>query len=190
MAKSSLTVEMKAKERQLVDAMKKIERLSASYEQRLTKLTGTSQKAGEAQKKFGRDAKRAFEEIRGPQERYDRKMRALNHLVERGAITQREYGLAAKQAGEKMARAGRSGRSAFGPRALSQVKQLAGALGLTAGAAGGVGVAIALVKAEFQALLEVQRRAKETSQTVGQAQIGALRNLGADTPAQRDAFSK
>jgi len=145
-----------------------------------------AKKAARDREAMERRAQQVIRETMTAQERYNAKLKDLDRLLAAGAIGQREHARATRQARDEMERAEDSGRRAFGPQALTWVRNIAGALGLVGGVAG----AVAVVRREYEALIETQRRAKDTSMTAADAQVKMLRNLGATTDKERDAFLK
>lgn len=70
---------------------------------------------------------------------------------------------------------------------------LSGAVGQVAKLAGGylsIRTAMTLVNDEIRSMIESQRRMKEASMTLAEVQVGALRNLGATSDAEREAFTE
>ncbi|MBN1590851.1 MAG: hypothetical protein JW888_15165, partial [Pirellulales bacterium] len=123
-------------------------------------------------------------QTRNPLERYNQKVADLNSLLQKTGMTQDTYRRRLSQLRGEYEAASNAGEKAFGSRAMFMVKNLAGALGVGAGLAG----VLAAVRAEYQHLIEVQREAAGISKTVTEVQETALTNLGAETPAERDAF--
>jgi len=189
-------MEMEAAE--ILQEMVKVIKKTKDHEAALKKLGAESEKVTKKEKEHAREVKRAFDEIRGPQERYKRGMRALNELVQKGKITQREYGEAVRRSQERLDGAGRSGQKAFGPQALSMIKNVAGALGVTGGVAGAISlinkgyevwlkniqeVALSAEKASrsyiaFAALQEGGTKGKRVEETASLAAGKGVRDLG------------
>lgn len=181
---SRIVVEMTGDEAKLHQAMMAAVADHAKLEQGVDKVAAKSKKLAREEAAVAREAKRIYEETRTPQEQYNARMARLNELVKRGGIDQNTFARASRKAGDELRRTGQKGQTAFGQKALGMVRSFAGALGISAGLAG----AVQIVRKEYEALLAVQDKARESSLNLAGAQNAALRNLGADTAAERDAF--
>jgi len=199
---SRVVVEMSAEDAKLHAAISRAVADHAKHESGIGKVAEASRRAAKEEEQLAREAKKVYEGTRTPMEQHQARLQRLAEMVQKGKIDQETYGRAAsesyskmdaalqktrdsaQQTGEKLDQAGKSGIAAFGPQALSMVKTLAGALGVGAGLAG----AVSLVRKEFEAVIAAQDRAKQATLTTAQAEINALRNLGAATPEERDAF--
>lgn len=148
------------------------------------KLTQSAKAAAKAARELERFAKQAAESVKTPQEKHIERTKKLDAAYRAGHLSVKQYNLALAQSRQELASAGKANNSVFGSQAVSMAKQLAGALGLTGGVAG----AVALVRAELNDLWETQKQIRDASLTVADAQIKAFRNLGADSPEDRDAF--
>ena len=126
-------------------------------------------KMTKAEKEFARETKKAFDEIQGPQERYNQRQKALNALLKQGKINQTEFATATRRAKERLDAAGRSGQQAFGARALGDLKSYA--LGMLS-ISGGIG----LITSAFSQLRE-ERKAMADEQAEASLSAGALAQL-------------
>jgi len=144
-----------------------------------------TREATRREEEYGRAARQVLQQIQSPQERYNAKLRQLGTLLRAGKLSQDQFTRAARQAKGELDGAGRAGDKAFGPNALSMVRSFASALGMTGGVAG----AVMLIRNEYQTMLDTMQRAKEASMPLADAQIKALRNLGATSEKERDRFT-
>ncbi len=158
----------------------------AGAEKSAKKMTDGTREAKREQEEMGRIAKRAIEDARTPLQRYNEQLLRLTELLHDGKIKQNEYDLAVQKAKGSLHEAGTAGENAFGPRALGMVRQFAGALGIGGGIAG----AVALIKAQWQQVIEVQRQALDVTLSQADAQAGAIQMLGPRSAAEREDFIK
>lgn len=156
----------------------------AAHQQKMRELSPEARKAAAAEKELGDSAKRWLAQVATPQQQYNTKVAELNKLLAAGKLNQDQYGRAVALARSEMDQAGKAGNEAFGPGALAMVQSFAGAFGMAGGLAG----AIALARAEYENLINVQQQAAAISMPIAQAQETALTNLGADTKEQQDKF--
>jgi len=179
-------VEMTGDEARLWQSLQRIVRGEQQVAGGFDAIGKQAKEAAKEQKQLERAATRYYEATRTPQERYNAKLKELDVLLQKGKVSQDTYTRAVKQAKGEMDAAGQAGKSAFGQQMKSAIGSLTTMLMGGAGLAG----AINLVKQEYENMIEVQGRAKEASVTVAQAEIAALRNLGATTAGQREVFVK
>jgi len=176
---------MSGEEAKLFQSFQNVIRQAGKFEQSLNQTGQAAQKLSREEQAMAREAKRAFEEARSPLEKYNAAKQALDGLLKKNKISQEEYNAALRKSKTELEGTGQAGEQAFGAKAVGMVKMMAGALGLTGGVAG----AVALVRMEYQHLIEVQREAAMAQMTVAQAQEAALTNLGATTAQERDKFT-
>ena len=84
------------------DKMAKVQALNDKLMAQIGQLVKQTQKGSDEEIAMGRAAKRVLEEIRTPAERYAQQMRELNMLLEKGKLTQEQYGRAAAKARDGM----------------------------------------------------------------------------------------
>lgn len=162
----------------LQEAGTQIERL----EQKITQAAGRSQKAKQAEIRLIREAQRAYSDSLSPVEQYNRKMASLKGLLDRNKISQNEYTAAAKRSQQALMETGKAGQSAFGTRALSQIKGFAtGFLGL--------GVAIGIAKTALSDLA-AEREALAEKQRAAQRGIGSLAQVATSRAHMEDLVTK
>ncbi len=143
-----------------------------------------TRKAAKEQEDAAAAGKRVWEQTRTPVQRYNAELERLRGLLHRGAIDQNTYRVAVAQANDELRAVEEAGSNAFGSKALGMLAKLTTAI------AGGAGLAAAwrVVTAEINASIEARNRAAQESMSVADAQAAALRNLGAETPEERDKF--
>ena len=133
MAQSQQETRITGDAAQFIQEVGKVIAKSKEHEAALKKLTGETKKLTKEEKALAREAKKVYDDIRGPQERHERRVKALNQLVEKGTITQKEYRDAIARTNREYRGAGKAGRDAFGARALGQVQSMiTGFLGVSA----------------------------------------------------------
>ncbi len=173
-------------------ALKEVQRLSkelGKLEKSFDKLAKSSKKGTTEKIKLDKQAmeldrqrKRVLEQIITPQEKYNKKVKELNVLLRTGRLTQDQYSRAVRKTRDDLKGADRAGQSAFGTGALRRVGTYVAGLATIA-------QAVRLITDEFRLQVEVQKRAGQRSVTLADVQIAAFRNLGAETPEQRDIFT-
>jgi hypothetical protein len=178
--KNTFTVDNTGALRAIKDAQKEVAKLEKENE----KLARSSKKGAQENAEASREAKRLLASLVTEQEKHNKRVAELKRLLADNRISQEQYAAAVRRSQAEVDRAGQSGMDAFGPQAIAAVKSMATAV------AGGAGLAAAwkLVTDEINAANEARKRAGEESVTVADAQAGALRNLGATDPADRDRF--
>ncbi|MFH2204006.1 MAG: hypothetical protein ABIJ96_12880 [Elusimicrobiota bacterium] len=135
---------------------------------------------------MARAGMRTWEMTRTPLEQYNRQLVQLQTLLRNGRISQETYNRAVLQARDAYAAAGTAGMGAFGTRMLQSLTTLGYALGAPVGILG----TLMLIKTEFNSVIEAQRRMKEATLTVAEAQRNARINLQADTQQEQEEFDK
>ncbi|MFH1266682.1 MAG: hypothetical protein ABIK89_13210 [Planctomycetota bacterium] len=133
---------------------------------------------------MARSGQKVWEKTRTPLEMYNLRVARLKVLLDQNKISQETYNRAVLQSQAALNAAGAAGITAFGPQALRMISTFASGLGIVGGVAG----AAMLVRREFEGIIEAQRRAKQASLTTADAQIQALRNLGATSAGEREDF--
>ena len=111
------------------DLLQEVHKINTRLDKMEDKYRGVAQetkKTTKEEKEFGRETKRALDEIRGPQQRYEQRTRALHALLKQKKITQEQFNTALRRTKERYEQAGRSGERAFGARALTQLTGLVG----------------------------------------------------------------
>lgn len=169
MAQSQQETRITGDAAQFLQEVGKVITKSKEHEAALKKLTGETKKLTNEEKKLAREAKRVYDETRTPQERHTRKMEELNRLVRKGAIDQQTYRRAVRQSQQQLDGAGKAGQRAFGPAALTQLKNYAaGFLSVSAG----IGIVI-------RGLRQLQEERKALAQSLVQTELsaGALATL-------------
>lgn len=126
------------------------------------KLKKSLQDVAKSSKQFSREAKRAYEQTRTPQERYNRKISELATLYSKARISHGTYTRSVKQARQELDRAGKAGQRAHGPLSLRNV----GAMAL-----GYIGVSKAIGLA-VRALGEMDAKEREIAQRQREARVG------------------
>jgi hypothetical protein len=122
-------------------------------------------------------------------------LKALDRVVQK----EREMALAGAKAGEDTARGGEKANGvlgkltqtidgAFGQGAAGKIVSFAGKLGLITSAAGVVMAAVAQVKREMQAVIDLQKNMVEPQLTLSSARRDLIRNMPGSTQAQVDAM--
>lgn len=144
------------------------------YKKQLRDLQGETKKLTKEQQALAREAKKAFEDARSPQERYRQKMEQLNRLVKKGTIDQRHYQAAVAKTNREYRAAGQAGQRAFGPQALGQLKSMA--LGYV-GVSQGISAVVGLLRQEKQLRDEIADQ-----QVTSAASIGKLAQLKRPLP--------
>ena len=134
------------------------------------------------QEKLARAARKVYDDTRSPAERYAAKMRELNDLVRRGKIDHDTYRRAAIAAHRDMAAQGKTATSGL-------VNWARGLVGLVAGYAS-VQTAVRAVTAVIKDQEQLQERSRQKTETIAEAQIGSLRNLGPVSQEARADFVK
>jgi hypothetical protein len=133
-----------------------------------------------------RDAEKLKRTLGGAMGEYTRELERAEKHLKSGRISQDDYARAVSNARDKLNEANTASQSAFGTKAIEMVKGMVAALGVGSGLAG----AVKLIRDEWEAVIEAQRRAATATVTEAQAEGEALRNLGAETPAERDRYLK
>lgn len=176
MAKPSTSLDMNADERGVVRAFQAVRKQAEGLGLNLKGLTQISNKAAAAEAKLAREAKRVFTETRTPMENYLQKKRSLNTLLQQNKINQETYNRAIRKAQGEYLSAGKAGKQAFGPQALSMVRNLAGGLGMTLG----VGGAIAAINRGYETWLQnIREIASEANKASGEIiALAALQEPG------------
>jgi len=176
--------------RAAVEAMDRLAKqsrvLSAEEEEAAQKKQALIDEARRKQEELGRSGQRVWDQTRTPLERYNAKLLDLNRLVQKGAIDQETFRRATQRAKDELDRAGEAGQKAFGPQALSMLSRFGTALGITGGVAG----AVALVRKEYQSLIETQKEAGRLSVGAAGAESAALANLAPETTQERESYLK
>jgi hypothetical protein len=166
MADNRVVVEMTGEEAKLLKSLENAATAFAGVDGSIAKITASARAAAKEEEQLATAAKRVYDETRTPAEQHNARMERLNALLKSGKLDQETYGRAAKMAGDELAAAGEKGHKAFGPEALGMVKTFAGALGIGTGLAG----AIAMIKHEWKAVIETQKRALEATLPMADAQ--------------------
>ncbi len=162
MAKDKVAVLFRGDDADLIQKVDNIETRFQKLEDRLKGTTAESKKLTQQEKEFGRQTKRALDEIRGPQQRYEQRTRALHALLKKGKITQAQFNTALRRTKEGYEGAGRAGQQAFGPQALVQVK------GMVTGYLG-IGAAVAAAGQSFGVWLQnIKEIAAEANKASGE----------------------
>jgi len=169
---------VKAKHDMLV-AQKKLEEQNKKSDTRV-------QEATQKQKELAQAGKAVFDQSRTPLQRHNRELGKLKYLYRQGAIGQRTYNAAVRQATFEYNKAAMAQRGAFGRTALAGVRSLTAAFGI----GGGLYTAVSLVRGEIDAMYEKWERMKEATKETADPQIAALRNLGASSIEERNKFTK
>jgi tRNA(Ser,Leu) C12 N-acetylase TAN1 len=180
--------------------MRMYERMAAKQTESIEKTMAAMKATDElsrSEEKLEQAAKRVFDSIATPQEKFNAQIERLNTLLKENKISVETYGRAVDQQASKLKQAEDAAKSlaaenqnAFGKAAIGHVIEFAGALGLVTTASGAIGMAINLAKKEFEDFWETERRFKETTLSTADAEIGALRNLGVTTDKDRDKYKK
>ncbi len=181
---ADMILRMTGEAQAVIQQLGQVRRAQETLEQKLRDFGTTSQKVGQEERELNRMREQVLRQIQTPQEQYNQKVGQLDRLLKANKLSQDQYNRAVAQSKQEMDRAGESGQKAFGPMALGMTRQLIGALGITGGVAG----AIQLVRAEYQALIEAQREAAQTSLTLAESQEQALLNLGATSKQEIDEY--
>ena len=146
-------VEMDGDESKLWQAWQRIVQQEAKAATGLTKVGGEARKAAKEERDLTRAAEQLYAKTRTPQEQHNQRLAKAKDLLSRCKIGTATYAEAVRLSGEELKRAGKEGDKAYGPGVLSQVKGLAGALGVT----GGVGGAIAAINKGYEVWLQNTR---------------------------------
>lgn len=182
MAVPTIRMDATVEEKRFLDSLRKMAggvKLMTAEQKKAAKDAKALEKATV---KLGREAKRVYEQSKTAAQRYGDKVKMLTQAKKQGILTEKQHAQAVRFTKREMQQAGAAGQRAFGPMALSSIRNIASALGIVGGVAG----AVQLVRMEYEKLVEVQQRAKEIALTAATAEIQMLRNLGAETEEQRD----
>lgn len=125
MAKNRVQTVFEGDNADLIQAVDKINTRLDKMEDATRGVTAESKKLTKQEREFGRETKRALDEIRGPQQRYEQRTRALHALLKQKKITQEQFNTALRRTKERYQTAGRAGQQATGPQALGQLKSMA-----------------------------------------------------------------
>ena len=139
--------------------------------------------AGQTEKKLTdmEKAARRIQEANDPTKRYNRQIKETARLANQGKISIQDAEKAAKRYGDRLDRAGRSGRDAFGDKALGQVKSLVtGYLSAQA--------ALRLITTEMQKQKELREEQTQAQLSVAQAEQNFRQNTFFLDPGQRTKF--
>lgn len=153
-----------------------------SWGEGMARITGqNSAAAKKAAEETAAAQRRLVEEVNRlrvtPLEAYADRMVKLKELLRSGAIDQRGFNAAAKEASERLAEAGKSGEDSFGERARAALQSyIAGFMSFTA--------VLALAKRGWDALIQAQedylnksREIKDFNLSLAGAQANAILNL-------------
>jgi len=145
---------------------------------KLVDMAATSKRASKQDYELAKQAKRIREQATTAQDKYNLRLKTAKTLLDQQKITQREYASEVKRAKQQLDAAGRSGKNAFGPQALSQVMSMATGF-LSVSAAIGT-----MTSALREADAVRQRAASEAKQS--RMGMGALAQLAIDDQGRAD----
>ncbi len=165
---------------QLAKELHKAEQGATKLKGKITQQAAATLKAAKAEKELARAAAKVKLETIRPTEKYNAKLKQLGTLLGRNKISQEEYNRAVRRAKSDLNEAASSGTRAFGPGMLGNIMSAAAAYV-------SVSQGIRLVIAAIRDKEEAERKAKETTVTLAEAQIAFRRNLGAATVAEQSA---
>lgn len=150
---SNILYKLTADEKVALNAFRKLTKGMTDAEKATTGLTVETVRLDKAHKKLERQAKKTFEASKSGARKYRDQIRMLNQAKQKGILTEKQHAQAVAHTKRRFLEAGMAGRAAFGPKALSQVKSMAAALGLGVG----VGGAIAKITQGYQTWLDIAR---------------------------------
>ncbi len=179
MADGKVVIEFGAEEAKYMAALAEAARGLAKVEGGASKVAEETRKAAREEAELGRQAKQVLQDIATPQDRYNAQLERLNNLLAHNKLTDGQYASAVDKVKKEYEKAGASGMEAFGPKAVSMVGTLAGALGIGLGLAG----VLQKVKEEFDAVKQSRDRALNATMNVAEAEANFIRNIG---PEERD----
>lgn len=157
------------------------------YTQALANQTARLEDSAEAQQRkanaqaeanqMDAEAKRVIESLKGPEERRQERIKRLNDLRDKGLLSEQQHAAAIKKEGEALDSNAKSATSFTD--ALKQTAQGLG--GMVAGFVSLTAV-IGLLRAEWDAMMERQGRARDATINLASAQEQLIENLGGEDP--------
>ena len=197
-----IVIEMTGEEAKFFAACTNAARGLSYVENGVVKVGEKSRKTMKDEEDLARTAKKVYEDTRTPMEQHQARMQRIAELNQKGKIDADAYeraasasyakmekalgktGDEAKKTGEELKNAGKKGEEAFGSQAVSMAKGFLAALGIDAG----IGGAVRLIKAEWEAVIKVQERAMEASLPVADAQRKFRGAAGFTSLEEAEAF--
>jgi len=178
---SEVTVTLSAKEAQLLAAIKQATKGFGDLETGVSKVGKATTEAAKAQRELEREAAKVKQATLTPTEQYNQKLARLKQLLDANKLTQAEYRRAVQQTTVEHEKALAAGEASFGATAVGKLATFAAGY-LT------VNAAIQTVVASLREQEETEARIAGKTQTIAEAQAGALRNLGPATPEKQAEF--
>ena len=155
MATPNILLNVTANEKAAFQALRKLAAGIKGVDKEAEKLNKETKAATKAHKQLERQATRTYDRSKSGAQKYRDQVRMLNQAKKAGILTERQHAQAVRHTKQQFIAAGDAGRRAFGPRALSSIRSITGALGLVGGVAG----AVQLARSEWESYIEVMQRA-------------------------------
>ena len=175
MSPASATIDLNADDkdlkRTLADGEKRVKKYGKTVGDTLTKA---DKKAGDSSEELGKTLRDTYDGAKGPQKGYTDRLRKSDELVDKAKEGTAKYR-------DELDKTGQSQKKAFGASTLDNLGKMA--LGYI-----GISQAIRLVTSAIADKQEMEQRSLDFTLSVADAQIQALRNLGAVSDEERGDF--